>query len=291
MKELKHFGAQLTLLTQFCITSINAWIVFSVADGLFVKQFLCIVDLQTTSAFYIHFVVFCVCVCVCVFVVIDVLCVWTDQDFTSRGADLAVAAKRWGFRPFHLLGRGNIINCAAVDEAFLNFCGEVPLNSTLPAECLELEPFVGARCFTTESVGVTLLGFYCLIQAFLLGVFMKMDAGFEHPNEDRHHRQCACLPARIYRHRFSLLLMPVAIIPVLGIVLMWSSLAMDGCLFQSGPYMTFMLCLVWALLCLVGACAYEKERHAVLHKPPDQHEFRTVHEQEQRIDATELDLD
>ena len=70
-------------------------------------------------------------------IVIDVRCVFTDTDFSNVGADLKLAAQRWGFRPFALFGRGDIVNCASVDEAFLNSCGTFALgNDTLPTECL-----------------------------------------------------------------------------------------------------------------------------------------------------------
>ena len=138
---------------------------------------------------------------------------------------------------------------------------------------MELEPFVGARCFTTEALGVTLLGLYCLTQAALLGTFMKLDAGFEHPDEDTHHRTCTSMPMCLYNRRFSLTVLPTVLFPIVGIVLMWTSLSMNGCLFQSGPYMTFVLCFVWAALCLLGARKYEKERSEYVAKLP---EFRSV---------------
>ena len=147
------------------------------------------------------------------------------------GLPFAEAGPLWGFVPANLLGRGPIVPCDILDEGFVNFCATVGGNEP-PPECERLSAFAGARCGGTEAIGVSLLGLYCLIQAGVLGVFMRMDAGFEHPDEEMYGENfCTCLPPWMFQRRFSMLLLPVVLMPFIGGILMLFSLNMGGCLF------------------------------------------------------------
>lgn len=226
-KKLAKFGSHATSLVQFFITSTNAWIVFNAND------------------------------------VANVSCHLTPAIIASHNAALSLegVARRWGLHVVSLYLYGSTIECRALDEQVSQNCNEV-LGVPAPPVCSEVAPLVGGRCYGTESVTVLALALFCLSNVASLVAFMWLDAALDfHADEyDAHRIRCSSFPHFISRRRFTLVLLPTALFPLLAILLMATSLERGGCVFESGPYMAFALVFIWAVVTIIVAHSYEKKR-------------------------------
>eukprot|EP01108_Squamamoeba_japonica_P008082 TRINITY_DN7047_c0_g1_i1.p1 TRINITY_DN7047_c0_g1~~TRINITY_DN7047_c0_g1_i1.p1 ORF type:complete len:264 (+),score=21.92 TRINITY_DN7047_c0_g1_i1:42-794(+) len=220
------FGHLLTTNVQFLITSLNAWIVFSSSD------------------------------------IIHVSCVHTraavEEGFSGLKLSFEDVGRLFGFKPTNLWLRGDILECALLDEAYLNVCATI--NGAIPDECETLRQFAGIKCYKTEAVATSLLALFCMCSATCLIVFMRLDAAGtgHHPEVAMDHNHC---PPFVQRRRFSCSILPIALLSLAGVVLMFSSVSLGtGCLFKSAPYMAMMLVCVWAVFSVLMARRYEAQR-------------------------------
>jgi hypothetical protein len=226
-KKLAKFGAHATSLVQFFITSTNAWIVFNAND------------------------------------VANVSCHLTPAIVADRTPALSLTgiAQRWGLNIVSLYLYGPAIECRALDEQYAQNCHTL-LDAPLPAACAEVAPLLGGRCYGTESITVFALALFCLSNVASLVAFMWLDAALDfHADEyDAHRIRCSSFPHFITRRRFTLVLLPTALFPLLAIFLMATSLERGACVFESGPYMAFALVFIWAVVTIVVVHSYEKVR-------------------------------
>jgi hypothetical protein len=91
---------------------------------------------------------------------------------------------------------------------------------------------------------------------------MWLDAALDfHADEyDAHRIRCSSFPQFVRRRRFTLVLAPTAVFPLLAIFLMATSLERGACVFESGPYMAFALVFIWAVVTIGVAFSYEHVR-------------------------------